>query len=193
MTDLPEQFRAAGDRFGALVRQVGPDQWANATPCSEWDVRALVSHVHGEMQWVPPLFEGRTIAEVGDRFNGDHLGADPVAAWVEAAAPATDAIAEPGAMPRLVHLSRGQTPGEVYAAELFSDLVIHGWDLAKGIGVDDVLDPGWVERLYAEFAPHEKELKSYGIYGDMVIPPPGAGLQTKLLAVVGRERNWTAP
>jgi uncharacterized protein (TIGR03086 family) len=189
---MPERYRAAGDRFGALVRQVGADQWANPTPCSEWDVRALVSHVHGETLWVPPLFEGKTVAEVGDALDGDLLGDDPLAAWDEAIGPATAAITAPGAMPRLVSLSRGPTPGEDYTGELFSDLVIHGWDLAKGIGVDDTLDPDWVAMLYDDLAPHETELKRYGIYGDMVIPPPDADLQTKLLAVVGRRRDWPA-
>ncbi len=192
MTDMPERYRAAADRFGALVRQVGADQWTNPTPCSEWDVRALVSHVHGETLWVPPLFEGKTVADVGDRFDGDLLGDDPEASWDEAVGPAATAIAEPGAMQRPVQLSRGATPGEAYAGELFSDLAIHGWDLAKGIGVDDAMDPVWVEELYQQFAPHEREMKAWGIYGDMVIPPEGADLQTKLLAVVGRRRDWPA-
>ena len=192
MTELPELFDAAGDRFGALVHQVGVDQWTNATPCSEWDVRALVNHVHGEMLWVPELFGGTQIAEVGDRFDGDLLGEDPMADWDGSIGPATDVIREDGAMARPVHLSRGETPGATYANELFGDLVIHGWDLAKGIGADDTLDPGWVEMLYQQFAPHEREMKAWGIYGDMVIPPPDADLQTKLLAVLGRRRDWPA-
>ena len=106
--------------------------------------------------------------------------------------PATDVIREDGAMARPVHLSRGETPGATYANELFGDLVIHGWDLAKGIGADDTLDAGWVEMLYEQFAPHEREMKAWGIYGDMVIPPPDADLQTKLLAVLGRRRDWPA-
>jgi uncharacterized protein (TIGR03086 family) len=192
MTDTPALFRAAAERFGELVHMVGDDQWANPTPCSEWDVRALVNHVHTEVLWVPPLFGGQTVAEVGDRFDGDLLGDDPGAAWDRDIGPAEAAIDEPDAMPRSVSLSRGPTPGQVYADELFSDLVIHGWDLAKGIGADDALDPEWVEVLYAAFKPHERELKSYGMYGDMVVAPEGADLQTKLLAVVGRRRDWPA-
>jgi uncharacterized protein (TIGR03086 family) len=192
MTDTPALFRAAGQRFGELVHMVGDDQWANPTPCAEWDVRALVNHVHTEVLWIPPLFGGQTVAEVGDRFDGDLLGDDPAAAWDQDIAPATAAIEEPGAMPRSVSLSRGPTPGRDYADELFSDLAIHGWDLAKGIGADDVLDHEWVEVLYAAFKPLEQDLKSYGMYGDMVDAPEGADLQTKLLAVVGRRQDWAA-
>jgi uncharacterized protein (TIGR03086 family) len=189
MTEMPELYRSSSERFGELVRSVGADQWTDPTPCSEWDVRALISHVHGETLWVPELFEGRTIAEVGDRLDGDLLGEDPVRAWEDAMGPAIDAVTRTGAMPRIVHLSFGDVPGEEYARQLFSDFVIHGWDLARGIGVDDTLDPTWVEMLYAMLQPRETELKSYGIYGDMVTPPTDADLQTKLLAVVGRVRD----
>ena len=190
MTEMPERYRTSAERFGELVRSVGAGQWTDPTPCSEWDVRALVNHVNGETLWVPELFEGRTIAEVGDRLDGDLLGEDPVAAWERSIGPAVEAIAEPGAMTSIVHLSFGDTPGEIYADQLFSDFVIHGWDLARAIGADDTLDRTWVETLYASFAPREEELKSYGVFGDMLTAPPDADLQTKLLAIVGRARNW---
>jgi uncharacterized protein (TIGR03086 family) len=190
MTEMPELYRASAERFGELVRSIGPDQWSDPTPCSEWDVRALVSHVHGETLWVPELFGGKTIAEVGRRLDGDLLGEDPMAAWADASGAGIEAIADPGAMARIVHLSFGDVPGEEYASQLFGDFAIHGWDLAKGIGADDTLDPAWVEMLYDIFKPMESALKSYGSYGDTVTPPPDADLQTKLLAVVGRSRTW---
>ena len=80
--------------FVARVEAVPEDAWDSATPCTEWDVRALVNHVVGEDRWTPPLLEGATIAEVGDRFDGDLLGADPVAAARAAAAEAVASVAE---------------------------------------------------------------------------------------------------
>ena len=71
---------------------VGDDQWDLPTPCTEWDVRALVNHVVGEERWTRPLLEGMTIAEVGDRFDGDLLGDDPRAAGRAAAAEAVAAV-----------------------------------------------------------------------------------------------------
>jgi len=87
---------------------------------------------------------------------------------------------------RTVHLSGRDVPGEQYAQELFFDLAIHGWDLARGIGAEDAIDPKFVQVLFDVFAPMEEELKGSGVYGEKVVPPEGADLQTKLLAITGR-------
>ena len=179
-------YARALKQFGEKVHAVREDQWANATPCSEWDVRALVNHLVNENLWVPPLLEGRTIEEVGDRFDGDQLGTDPGAAWEASADGALAAVADQDAMRRTVHLSYGDRPASDYVDEMFIDLVIHGWDLARGIGADEAIDPEFVDVLYARAAPMEEDLKSYGVYGGRVIPPEAADTQTKLLAIFGR-------
>src|SRR6266498_3151485 len=99
------------ERFAELTRGVGDDHWALPTPCSEWDVRTLVNHLVYEERWAVPLFAGSTIAEVGDRFEGDLLGNDPSGASAAAAQEAITAVAQPGVLERTVHLSFGDVPG----------------------------------------------------------------------------------
>ena len=82
-----------------------------STPCEQWDVRTLVNHLVNETSWVPPLMHGSTIAEVGERFDGDLLGSDPVRSWSDASAAASAAVAEDGALERTVHLSYGDVAG----------------------------------------------------------------------------------
>jgi uncharacterized protein (TIGR03086 family) len=67
-----------------------------------------------------------------------------------------------------------------------TDLVIHGWDLAKAIGADEALDPESVDVLFGHFKPQEEMLKATGAFGPKVEPPPGADKQAQLLAVFGR-------
>jgi hypothetical protein len=43
-----------------------------------------------------------------------------------------------------------------------------------------------VEALYERIAPVEDGLKASGLFGPKVMPPEGADLQTRLLAVAGR-------
>lgn len=42
-----ELLLVANDEFARQLRLVGPDDWRRPTPCSEWDVCALVNHVVG--------------------------------------------------------------------------------------------------------------------------------------------------
>jgi uncharacterized protein (TIGR03086 family) len=185
---LPQQFRRASDRFGALVEQVDDDQWDQPTPCTEWDVRHLVGHLVYENLWAPPLFEGQTIEQVGDRFEGDILGADPKAAWQQAHKGTLAAIEEDGAMERTVHLSWGDEKGEEYATQLLLDHVVHAWDLARGIGADDRMDPELVEQLYAQWKAREEMVRGAGVFGDQQPLPENADTQTKLLALFGRRK-----
>jgi uncharacterized protein (TIGR03086 family) len=186
MDERQQRYADSLAAFGAKVHAVTSAQWTNRTPCTEWDVHALVNHVVYENLWAPELFAGRTVAEIGERFDGDQLRDDPADAWDRSAAAAAAAVTAEGAMDCTVHLSFGDVPGSEYAWQLFTDLVIHGWDLARGIGADDTIEPGFAELLFAELGPREAELKSWGLFGGTVIPSPDASVQTKLLAVMGR-------
>lgn len=185
MDERVERYRAAMAAFGDKVHMIREDQWSDGTPCTEWDVRALVNHLVYENLWAPELFGGRTVPEVGERFEGDRLENDPVRAWDRSAAAAV-AAANEEAMDRTVHLSFADVPGAEYTWQLFTDLVIHGWDLARGIRADDTIDPAWADLLYADLGPREPEMKSWGMFGGTVNAPDGADTQTRLLAVVGR-------
>jgi uncharacterized protein (TIGR03086 family) len=183
---VQDLHRRAAEDFGARVHAVGDDQWHLPTPCSDWDVRELVDHLVGEMRWMPPLLDGRTIAEVGDRLEGDQLGGDPKAAWDDAAKAAVEAVGVPGAMERTVHLSFGDLPGAEYTRQLLADLLVHGWDLARAIGADERLDPELVEACAGWFAPMEEAYRGAGAIGPRAEVAPDADAQTRLLAMFGR-------
>ncbi|HSX48342.1 MAG TPA: TIGR03086 family metal-binding protein, partial [Candidatus Nanoarchaeia archaeon] len=157
-----ELHKKASDHISELVSNVKDDQWGAATPCADWTVKDLLNHVTYENVWVKPLVSGQTIDEVGDKFEGDLLGADPKSAWLAAASESEAAFAEPGALDRTVKLSRGDTPGSDYAAEVFMDLLIHSWDLARGLGVDEHLDPELVEACYKILEPQAEAWRSGG-------------------------------
>lgn len=180
-------YRRASEAFGARVHAVGDDQWELPTPCTDWSVRDLVNHVVAEDLWVPPLMAGQTVEDVGDRFDGDVLGEDPKRAWDRAVKQARDAVLEEGAMERTVHLSFGDSPGHEYAMQLFTDHLIHCWDLARAIGADERLDPDLVEACTAYFDGVEDTFRAAGVIGDPPPVPDDADAQTVLLARFGRE------
>lgn len=178
-------FRQATDGFLARARQIKPDQWAAATPCIEWDVRALVNHVAGEYLWVRELLDGKTIAEVGGRLDGDVLGSDPLQALTAAHRQALNAVDEPGALDRTVHLSFGDLPAREYAKQMVIDSVIHSWDLARATGGDEMLDPSLVELSYAELLKTAEDWRSGGAFGPERTAVDSS-TQARLLALTGR-------
>src|SRR5262249_8142810 len=125
-------------------------------------------HLTYEMVWAPPLFEGKTVADVGDRFEGDILGADPKKAWKDGSAAADGSVGGNGAMTRTVHLSFGDVPGSEYTMQLVCDLTVHSWDLAKGIGANDTIDAELVDACLAEVRKSEDMLRASGLFGDKV-------------------------
>jgi len=187
--DLVELHGRCGQRFAALVAGIGADQWRNPTPCSEWDVRTLVHHLLYEQRWVPPLLDGRTIAEVGNRFEGDLMG-DDASAWPGLLASSIDeacaVVAQPGALERTVHLSFGDSSGEEYVMQLTGDLAIHGWDLARATGQDETIDPGAVALLLPWAEANAELLVASGMFGSPIDLGPDATDALRLLGLVGR-------
>lgn len=182
---LPQHATALAE-FDRRVQAIRPDQWHNPTPCTEWDVRALVNHLVTEQLWVPLLLDGATMDDVGDRFDGDQLGADPVAAWTSAAAAAREAFAVPGVLHRHVELSYGRRPAEGYCQEMTLDLTVHAWDLADGIGADPHLDDSLVRDMLGFIEPQAEHLADSGMFATPVEVSEDADARTRLLALLGR-------
>ncbi len=177
------------DSFVDRVRAVGADQWTDPTPCADWSVRQLVNHIVYEQLWSVPLFDGATIAEVGDRFEGDLLGDNPVGRTEEAARAAKAAAAADGGLARTVHLSFGDTPAEEYLYQLFADHLVHGWDLSAATGGDRRLDPEAVSACAAWFAGREELYRGGGAIGPRVEAGPDASEQDRLIGAFGRDPN----
>jgi uncharacterized protein (TIGR03086 family) len=184
--DLPSVHERALEHTGKYVAGVKGEQWNAPTPDDEWDVRALVNHVVSGNFWVTPLVEGKTIDDVGDRYDGDVLGDDPTATYQRSAKEAAAAFNGPGAMQASCAVSYGPVPGEIYAGHRFIDVLIHGWDLAKATGQDTTLPADLVEACFEVVEPQKDLLAASGMFGSDIKVPEGADRQTQLLAELGR-------
>jgi len=184
--DLPEVHARSLESTRRFVAGVGASQWDAASVCSEWAVRDLVDHIVVGNLRVPELVGGRSIADVGDRLDGDMLGDDPVAAYDASAEVAAAAFRAPGAMDVPVGVSYGPVPGSVYCGHRFIDVLIHGWDVGRSTGQDLTLDPELVEACWEVVEPQIDMLAGSGMFGTAGSTPAGADRQTALLALLGR-------
>jgi uncharacterized protein (TIGR03086 family) len=191
--DVKDLHRKAVDEFGARVARVPAGAWGQPTPCSEWNVRALVNHVVGENCWIPPLLGGSTVADVGDALDGDLLGDDPVTAWDTSAAAAREAVGDVE-LDRTVQLSFGDVPAEEYLWQLTTDALVHAWDLARAVGHPEALPADVVEACARWFESTEDAYRAAGVIGPAVdIDTDTADPQAALLARFGRNPSADEP
>ena len=186
--DLDTLYRRTVDTWVDRVNTVGDHQWGGQTPCRDWSVRDLTNHVVGEDLWTAPLMRGSTIGEVGDRFDGDLLGDDPIRTALAAATDATRAVAETLPSHGTVHLSYGEEQMDEYVHQLAADHLVHGWDLAVATGGDTGLDPELVAAVASWFAEREDLYRQAGAIGERA--ESTGDPQGDLLAAFGRDPRW---
>jgi uncharacterized protein (TIGR03086 family) len=194
LADPAGSYTAALDANRKFVAGMGDVNWEGPTPCSEWNVRELLHHLLYGTLWIDDVFAGKTVDEVGDKYDGDLIGSDPVASYDAAIAAAKAAIAKPGALEQICHLRRGDVSGADYMTSMFTDSFIHGWDLAKATGQDATLDPTLVATAFDLAKQREERFRTSPAFGQGRVTDPGeaASNQSRLLAILGREADWSA-
>jgi uncharacterized protein (TIGR03086 family) len=184
---LLERHSQALAAFDRILHLVKVDQWDNTTPCTEWTVRDLVNHLVSEQLWVPHLLCGATLAEVGDRYDGDVLGDDPVRAWEESSKAAREVWTTDGATERMVHLSFGDVDASLYCWQMTTDLAVHAWDLAMGIGAPQPIQDDLAEELIRVAGPIIESSQTPDILAPPVAVPDTASAPDQLVALCGRK------
>ncbi len=129
-TDLLAALDRAIAGTDRLIAGIDAHQWSAPTPCTEWDVRALVTHVTSGMFNFAALVRG----EPRPDHAADHLAGDPVVAYHSAATTMRAAFAAPGALDRIYSSPIGPAPGSVLVHLRITELLVHGWDLARATG-----------------------------------------------------------
>lgn len=167
-----------GSRVDAIV------DWTAPTPDTEWTVTDLVRHVIVEQQWVPPLLAGLSLAEARQRVVP--LGDDLAAEWRIHSRLATQAWAS-APTDASVQLSYDTVTVLDYLREQVSDVTIHSWDLARATDADEQLDAALVEAVWTVFEPNRDTLEASGLFDSPVPLPEDAPLQSRLLALTGRD------
>ena len=186
--DLLMQYQRAQAQFTDRVDAVEPGEW-DALALPEWTVLDLVAHLTSEQLWVPPLLAGESLAEIGPRIPTDPdelLGSDPLTAWETAADAALTAWAADGVLEGTVRLSSGPAAATDYLVEMTADLTVHAWDLARAVDGDTALDAELVAAALRYAEGHLAEDGTPGLFEAPLDVPPGADLQTRLLARFGR-------
>lgn len=178
--------------IAGIVRDLDPTRLNARTPCADYDVRALLHHL---LFWGPVLTgAARTLptappaaAEadldlvVGDwRGNLDILFTELVTAWSEPAA-------------WLGSTSMGgqdELPAAMVGGMAVGEVVVHGWDLGRALGLQLAWDADVVAFVHADVVATAKMGREMGVYGPEVPVTTTAPLLDRLLGVTGRDPGW---
>jgi uncharacterized protein (TIGR03086 family) len=183
--DPRQLFMTAMDAADGGVRSVRDDELTNATPCTDWDLRALIQHMTYELLWLPDMLAGKTVAEVGAAYEGDILGEDFQASWQAASAKAREAVEAADLEQGMVHTSFGDIPAREYMLQIAGDMYIHCWDAEQAIQCNLRFDPDATQVMYEYYKPEADKWRG-AILGAEVAVSADARLADRLLGLLGR-------
>jgi uncharacterized protein (TIGR03086 family) len=178
------------DQTARLIAAVDASQAGLATPCAEWDVRALVSHLAGQD------LRNFLVAARGESADwqapADEIGDDWAAAFRDRAESLRTAW-RAADLDGLVAGPGGEAPLRFRADQQITELAVHDWDLAKATGQPTELDPALAEHglnwsrqmLRPEFRGPDKA------FGLEVPVPDDAPAYDRLAGWFGRDPGWT--
>ncbi|GBE66651.1 hypothetical protein MFM001_31130 [Mycobacterium sp. MFM001] len=157
-------------RFGEAV-QSADGKWDRPTPCDAWDARGVLEHVIGfhDVLLLRPL-----------GLKPERPRDDPQQRWELT----HDALK--GALDRERVL-------DVPLPHLTRDVLVHTWDLARAVGADDRLDPGWCAMFLDGLPDDPDALTASGMFAAPVDSDDDADIQSRLLARLGRDPSWQPP
>jgi uncharacterized protein (TIGR03086 family) len=191
MTTIPD-LEPAARQLITLAAGVADDMLQAPTPCGDYTVADLLAHAMG-----------LTIAfrDAADKKGSPAQDAEPGRVvldpgWREALPGRLLAMAaawhSPQAWDGLTKVGGGTMPATIAGQAGLNELVIHGWDLARGTGqpyrADEASAQAAVEFLTLASAAAEPGQR--GPFGPAVEVPPGASTLDRAVALSGRDPRW---
>jgi uncharacterized protein (TIGR03086 family) len=180
MTDLSDRYRKVAGQFTQRIQSVPADAWDNPAPCEGWVARDVVRHL---VEWVPGFFSASDL-----RFpKAPSVDEDPAAAWQAVNDTLQSALDDPEIAAHEFEMRMGRVRVDQSIAQFcLGDILVHTWDLARAVGLDESLDATEVHRMFEGMEPMDEMLRQSGQFGPRVDVPADADEQTKLIAFTGR-------
>ena len=186
-----ELYEAAVQSFRQTLSGVKADQMQGSTPCTDWNVQALITHNIQVAAFVEGLLQENITVNPLD-VSGGIPGDDSLKALDDNIAKVMDIIKASGSADVQINTPFGEMTRGQFMMTPTWDLMIHKWDLAKGTGQNTALDNSLVEAVYNTFSPmadgmRQMETADEHIVGPEVTVSAGASLQDRLLGAFGRQ------
>lgn len=201
MSEILQQHRHVLETSAAVVAQVADGQLAYPTPCADWTLGELLAHMIGQNYGFAAAAEaaGGAGGPGVEAFAPRPAGADVSGDYTRSVRVVLDAFATPGLIDRRIYLAevRGGTslPAPVAVGFHLVDYVVHGWDVARAIGVPVAFDEAALTTALrvAEAVPDEAKSTDPAAPFRPSVTTANTGTLERILATLGRSPGWAAP
>ncbi|HEY2443124.1 MAG TPA: TIGR03086 family metal-binding protein [Streptosporangiaceae bacterium] len=193
--DIAELDRRAVRAGVDLVSRVTAADLGRATPCSGWNLGELLAHMTEQHLGFAAAAAGRGADPEVWRLPAP--ASDPVAAYAQAADAVIAAFAADGVTGRefaIPAISTTMTfPGRRAISFHLVDYVVHGWDVARPLGLapefdDEVLA---IALKAAQAVPGgQARLQPGAAFAPALDASAGAGTLDQILTLLGRSPSW---
>jgi uncharacterized protein (TIGR03086 family) len=187
MIDLTTACR----RMTEVLANVTDEQLGAPTPCERLNVRDLIGHVgglslaftaaarkqFGELTDTPPV-EGAALDDDWREAYPARL-AELGLAWRDATAWA--GMSRAGGV---------DFPGEIAGVVALTEIVIHGWDVARASGQDYDVDRATLDVVLPHVTAIAAEGPVEGLFGPAVAVADDAPMLHRVVALTGRDPGW---
>jgi uncharacterized protein (TIGR03086 family) len=194
-TDLRDLHRRVLRASVEVVSMATAADLDRATPCAAWTLRDLLAHMTVQHYGFAAAAVGQgadlamwTIRPLGDTAVSAYIEA---VAIVLAAFAADGVLAQPFSLPEITTLRT--FPGSQAIGFHLIDYVVHGWDVARSLGVGfaldaDVLEAAW--QITLAVPDGEQRLAPGAAFRPSIAAPASAAPLDRIVAALGRSPNW---
>ncbi len=187
----------AADAVAGLLPGITEEQLSWPTPCADTSVAALLDHCTG----LALAFTWAATKETVPEQAGQQPG--PGAASAASLDPdwrrllptrlgvLVEAWRDPAAWTGMTQAGGVELPGEVAGVVALSELVLHGWDLARATGQDLACDPDTAQAVFRHVSEFASREGTPGLFGPMVDVPSDRPILDRAVGLSGRDPDWT--
>lgn len=181
-----------------LLDGVTEHQLSSPTPCAGTSVAAMLDHLMGlSMAFTDGARKaGEGNSAGGPRADADRLDPDWRAVLPKRLHELVEAWRDPSAWEGMTEVGGVSMPAEQMGVVAVDELVLHGWDLARGTGQPFRCGPASTAAVLAfttyAAQPQNAAVRN-GLFGPVVAVPEDAPAFDRALGFAGRDPAWSPP
>jgi uncharacterized protein (TIGR03086 family) len=184
---------AACQRTAHVLANVTDEQLTATTPCEELRLDGLVAHVGG----LAPAFAAAARKQFGPLTDsppefGAQLDADWRTEYPARLADLARAFADPSAWEGMTRAGGFDFPGEAAGIVALTEVVIHGWDVARASGQIYDVDADTAAAVLPHVTAIAAEDPTEGLFGPAVPVAADAPVLDRMVALTGRDPGWSS-